>query len=428
MRAVNTGRKALLMEETTQFVVRLKLDGDFGLGIKLGSKIASDSSDKPKPVVYVDGFKRNPVTNQMLPAEAVGVIQLGDQLVAVNEEPIEGKDVNGAISVIRNAVAKNRESPVVLHLQRRMSPKPMMPSGSTHSLNDSFERSTRIQAPITNDLTCTDCLLLQQSDVTKYLNQRWSILDQSREMMLRKQTRRFPSALAKGRLPIGQSLSERSKVLPCWHPIYLSNAWLKHFLNTSSSSSKEPVPPSVSSRLHLLRVAMEQSHTASPYRIAMLPTDLLSETSSPDNSRETNELTAALSAVLGHHIDVEMERSRLPCGEVFLPHEIALLCSFWRKTGGSETMETSDSLPRRLFQHLADMGNHVFECIFGPLRARYNIPYAPLPVTAAAYAFALEKSEQEELVRKLYGTRPGADADGGNPSAGKTRPLRCVCE
>lgn len=104
--------------ESIEFLVNIAADAKYGLGLRLGMKRKGEETCCDKSMIVVESFKRNPVNNEMLPGEALGVIRIGDEILSVNNERLNGYTIDAALSIIRDVVVHSRGSPVVFHIRR----------------------------------------------------------------------------------------------------------------------------------------------------------------------------------------------------------------------------------------------------------------------------------------------------------------------
>lgn len=85
---------------TNLYEVKIKPDEKHGLGINL-----SINNEK----IIVDGFKKNPDNNSELPAELSGLINVGDELVEIDNNNLTIMKINRVVEVLKGMNNKNGE-------------------------------------------------------------------------------------------------------------------------------------------------------------------------------------------------------------------------------------------------------------------------------------------------------------------------------
>lgn len=85
---------------TNLYEVKIKPDEKHGLGINL-----SINNEK----IIVDGFKKNPDDNSGLPAELSGLINIGDELVEIDNNNLTIMKINRVVEVLKGMNNKNGE-------------------------------------------------------------------------------------------------------------------------------------------------------------------------------------------------------------------------------------------------------------------------------------------------------------------------------
>ena len=85
---------------TNLYEVKIKPDEEHGLGINL-----SINNEK----IIVDGFKKNPDDNSGLPAELSGLINVGDELVEIDNNNLTIMKINRVVEVLKGMNNKNGE-------------------------------------------------------------------------------------------------------------------------------------------------------------------------------------------------------------------------------------------------------------------------------------------------------------------------------
>ena len=85
---------------TNLYEVKIKPDEKYGLGINL-----SINNEK----IIVDGFKKNPDDNSGLPAELSGLINVGDELVEIDNNNLTIMKINRVVEVLKGMNNKNGE-------------------------------------------------------------------------------------------------------------------------------------------------------------------------------------------------------------------------------------------------------------------------------------------------------------------------------
>ena len=85
---------------TNLYEVKIKPDEKHGLGINL-----SINNEK----IIVDGFKKNPDDNSGLPAELSGLINVGDELVEIDNNNLTIMKINRVVEVLKGMNNKNGE-------------------------------------------------------------------------------------------------------------------------------------------------------------------------------------------------------------------------------------------------------------------------------------------------------------------------------
>ena len=97
------------------FDVKIFPDVNFGLGLRL---------DNQNNRIIINNFKRHPVSNQPMSAEASGQVSIGDELAAVNDISLRGKSLTDVVSIIRTILTNiGHENSIVLKIGRE-KPKP----------------------------------------------------------------------------------------------------------------------------------------------------------------------------------------------------------------------------------------------------------------------------------------------------------------
>ena len=130
---IETGDKIFKIDSTPPasaliFSVPIVPDLHFGLGLRLDQS-SEDSSGK----IVVTSFKRHPITKEPMAAELSGLIQIGDELVAIDESPYYRQPINTVIPAIRailNSIPTGKE--VILKFTRDISIHGSSGNQSTH--------------------------------------------------------------------------------------------------------------------------------------------------------------------------------------------------------------------------------------------------------------------------------------------------------
>ncbi len=92
--------KSNTLHSTNLYEVKIKPDEKHGLGINL-----SINNEK----IIVDGFKKNPDDNSGLPAELSGLINIGDELVEIDNNNLTIMKINRVVEVLKGMNNKNGE-------------------------------------------------------------------------------------------------------------------------------------------------------------------------------------------------------------------------------------------------------------------------------------------------------------------------------
>jgi len=167
--------------ESIEFLVNITPDAKYGLGLRLGMKYKDvDSRYTNNNIIVVESFKRNPVSNQMLPGE-LGIIRIGDEIISVNNERLSGYTIDVALSIVRDVVVRSRGSPVVFHIKRytlknisttrigSLQEQDMETRGTTTGSTAGSSGSSDIDSP-------------ESRDALKYLNKMHSLMYESPEL------------------------------------------------------------------------------------------------------------------------------------------------------------------------------------------------------------------------------------------------------
>jgi hypothetical protein len=80
-------------------------DAKYGLGLRLSIKESST-----RKAVIIENFKRHPTTGDKFHAESSGKIQIGDELISINQISLQGLDLSTVISTIRSVLKSNQSS------------------------------------------------------------------------------------------------------------------------------------------------------------------------------------------------------------------------------------------------------------------------------------------------------------------------------
>ena len=116
-----------MTSQLTIIEVSITADTSKGLGLRLGSKVINDEGSPYTNVVIVEAFKRHPVSNQILPAEASGLFVPGDELLRINGEILYNRPMNEALLTFRNVVTRAKLDPLVISLRRNIITTPPPP-------------------------------------------------------------------------------------------------------------------------------------------------------------------------------------------------------------------------------------------------------------------------------------------------------------
>lgn len=104
---------------------------DFGLGLRLESQV-----DKLPAVA--GSYKKHPLNGGMLPAEKVGMIVLGDELISVNNVVLEGITFDEIISVVREVASASPGKPLAMRFRRIHPGRKFHPANGKDSVNSSI--------------------------------------------------------------------------------------------------------------------------------------------------------------------------------------------------------------------------------------------------------------------------------------------------
>ena len=85
---------------TNLYDVKIKPHNKFGVGINL-------SINKTK--IIVDGFKKNPENGKSLPAEVLGLINIGDELIEIDENNLTNMKISRVVEVLKGMNNKSDE-------------------------------------------------------------------------------------------------------------------------------------------------------------------------------------------------------------------------------------------------------------------------------------------------------------------------------
>jgi len=134
-----------------QYVLDITPHAEFGLGLRLAAVAGA---------IVVDSFKRNPVDDSLLVAEASGLVQVGDELLAVNGKDLRGSSLNDTIRIIRGVVQANNGEALKLSLK-----KPTPISQEEHDRHVATTSSSQILAH-TSSQASLDCLFMPSDQMS----------------------------------------------------------------------------------------------------------------------------------------------------------------------------------------------------------------------------------------------------------------------
>jgi hypothetical protein len=84
-------------ENEEVFEVEIVPDLNFGLGLRL---------DNQRDRIFINNFKRHPLSNAPMSVEASGRVHVGDELMAVEAQPLRGKTLAEVVTIIRNILTE----------------------------------------------------------------------------------------------------------------------------------------------------------------------------------------------------------------------------------------------------------------------------------------------------------------------------------
>jgi len=90
-----------IFEEREEYEVKIKPHPDFGIGLRL------EAQAEGLPAI-AGSYKKHPLTGGRLPAEKIGMIRLGDELLAVNNVSLEGATFDDIISIVRKVGSSSK--------------------------------------------------------------------------------------------------------------------------------------------------------------------------------------------------------------------------------------------------------------------------------------------------------------------------------